>query len=119
MRWWPFGSKDEPPIVENPLTPTGTENKANVCRLDASFETRQEVYQSIYDQLGAEDWAGKNLDAVYDFLTGMVEGPIEVHWYDIKNAEDRLGGDWVRIVDMLRDVAMERSDFTLTLTSST
>ncbi len=117
MKWWPFGSDDEPEIpspVETEDSPAGVK----LCRLDASYDTRHEVYQSIYDQLGAEDWAGKNLDAVYDFLTGMVEGPIEVRWHDIKKAEDQLGGDWVRIADMLRDVAMERSDFTLTLTSA-
>jgi ribonuclease inhibitor len=117
MKWWPFGSNEEPetPSVSQTVsTPAGVK----LCRLDASFQTRQELYQSIYDQLGAEEWAGINLDAVYDFLTGMIEGPIEVRWHDIKKAEDRLGGDWVRIADMLRDVAMERSDFTLTLTSA-
>lgn len=114
MRWWPFGSDEE--SEKNDLQEK--ENGSIVCCLDASYGTRHEVYQSIYDQLGAEEWVGNNLDAVFDFLTGMVEGPLEVRWYDIKKAEDRLGGDWVRIADMLRDVAMERSDFKLILTSA-
>jgi ribonuclease inhibitor len=121
MRWWPFGSSEETSQPERTVEPTRQPSEqpgVRKCWLNASCDTKVEVYRAIYQQLEAEDWTGENLDALYDFLTGMVAGPFEIEWRDIKQAEEKLGGDWTRIINMLRDVALERADFKLILTSA-
>jgi ribonuclease inhibitor len=110
MKWWPFSTKKERTKMAI--------SKPTVCYLDGSYQTRQQVYQAIYSQLASHDSPGENLDALHDFLTGMAKGPLEIHWTHIGEAENNLGSDWVRIVDVLRDVALERPDFKLVLTSA-
>ena len=84
-------------------------------QLDASHDTLDKVYDALQRQLALPDHFGRNLDALWDVLTTDVRGPVTVVWRDPIRARAALGPDYDRLVETLRDVAAERSDFRLVL----
>lgn len=71
-------------------------------------------YDELARQLDFPPHFGRNLDALWDVLTGDVEGPFEIVWEDAEQARSHLGKDYDRLVALLDDVAAEREDFTFT-----
>jgi ribonuclease inhibitor len=68
------------------------------------------VYDALERQLGLPSWFGRNLDALRDALTGLVEGPVEIVWRDADRSRAAMGEDFERIAAVLRQAAAERPD---------
>jgi len=83
--------------------------------LDASHDTMEAIYNTLQRELGLPAHFGRNLDALWDVLTGDVAGPLEIVWRDHAWARGKLGPDYDRLITTLRDVENEREDFLLTL----
>lgn len=47
---------------------------------------------------------GKNLDALWDFLTTEVERPFQIKWINIEESKKKIGQDCFSIIDLLREV---------------
>jgi ribonuclease inhibitor len=86
------------------------------CVLDGgSIRTLADVYAALAGPLGFPKHFGNNLDALYDVLATDVAGPIEIVWRDHRLSQAVLGGDYDRILAVLRDAAAARDDMTLVL----
>lgn len=83
--------------------------------LTAAHDTMDAIYSALQRELGLPAHFGRNLDALYDSLTGDVPGPIEIVWKDHAWARPRLGADYDRLMTTLRDVENEREDFRVVL----
>lgn len=77
--------------------------------------TLARFYDEMARQLAFPAHFGRNLDALWDVLTGEVEGPFEIIWEDSAQAQANLGEDYARLVALLDDLAAERDDFTFVL----
>lgn len=71
-----------------------------------------EIYDELARRLAFPAHFGRNLDALWDVLTGEVEGPFEIIWEDIDLARVGLGADFDRLIALLDEAAAEREDFT-------
>ncbi|MBM3115586.1 barstar family protein [Jeongeupia naejangsanensis] len=72
----------------------------------------------VYDQLGRQlplpAHFGRNLDALFDFLTVDAAGPLTLNWPDAADARTHLGTErHAALLATLRDAADERSDLQL------
>lgn len=74
-----------------------------------------QLYDELARQLDFPAHFGRNLDALWDVLTGNVEGPFEIVWEGAEQARSQLGEDYAKLAALLRDAAAERDDFTFTL----
>jgi len=63
------------------------DNPLRCCELQGVYETDTLLYQHIYTSIGAPNWAGYNLDALFDVLTGVIDGPIQIVWKDFQQVE--------------------------------
>ncbi len=72
-------------------------------------------YDELARQLNFPPHFGRNLDALWDVLTGDVEGPFEIVWTGAQQSQASLGADYDRLLAVFRDLAAERDDFTLRL----
>jgi ribonuclease inhibitor len=68
------------------------------------------VYDALERQLALPSWFGRNLDALHDALTGVVEGPVELVWRDAGRSRATMGEDFERIAEVMRRAAAERPD---------
>lgn len=84
--------------------------------LDATLGSVEAIYDRLAGPLGFPAHFGRNLDALYDTLTGDIAGPIEIVWRDHIASQRRLGIIYEELLRVLTDVARERPDFRLTLT---
>lgn len=73
------------------------------------------VYDILARDLGLPKHFGRNLDALYDALTGDVAGPFEIVVEDAKALERALGSKGRSLVRLFADAGSARSDFTLVL----
>lgn len=76
-----------------------------------NIQTLAGFYDELARQLAFPAHFGRNLDALWDVLTGEVEGPFEIIWEDFDLAREGLGADFDRLVALLDEVAAEREDF--------
>lgn len=84
------------------------------CRLH-DIRTLAQFYDELARQLDFPAHFGRNLDALWDILTGAVEGPFEIVWEGTEQAKPALGGDYAKLLALLNEAAAERDDFTFTL----
>ncbi|MCE5182811.1 MAG: barstar family protein [Betaproteobacteria bacterium] len=77
-----------------------------------NIHTLAEFYDDLARQLVFPPHFGRNLDALWDVLTGEVGGPFEIIWKDTDFAQEGLGADFDRLIALLDEVAAEREDFT-------
>jgi len=79
------------------------------------IRTLAQLYDELARQLDFPAHFGRNLDALWDVLSGDVEGPFEIVWEGAEQAKPALGGDYAGLVALLNEAAAERDDFTFTL----
>ncbi len=73
------------------------------------------VYDILARDLGLPKHFGRNLDALYDALTGDVAGPFEIVVEDAKALERALGAKGKALLSALREIGKTRSDAAVTL----
>ncbi|HLI12282.1 MAG TPA: barstar family protein [Alphaproteobacteria bacterium] len=81
----------------------------------AAIRGRDDFYDALSRALALPAWFGRNLDALWDSLTGDVAGPLDLVWTDSQRSRQALGADFDRIVAVLREVEVARADFRLRL----
>ena len=79
------------------------------------IHTLAQFYDELARQLAFPAHFGRNLDALWDVLTGDVAGPFEIVWEGPAQAQVSLGLDYDKLITLLNDLAAERDDFTFTL----
>ncbi|MBN8672359.1 MAG: barstar family protein [Chitinophagales bacterium] len=63
--------------------------------------------EEIHNLLAREfNWRryGKNLDALWDFLTTDVERPFEIKWTNVEESKKKIGHDCSSMINLLREV---------------
>jgi ribonuclease inhibitor len=74
------------------------------------------VYQQLAEQLDFSTDFVNNLDALYDELSGNLEGPVQLTWQDGEEAKVALGReDYEALLAVFNDTMLERDDFTFIL----
>ena len=69
-----------------------------------------QLWDALERELALEPEFGRNLDALWDALTGSVEGPLVIEWRDSDHSRRHLGDDFDRGAAILRQAAAERAD---------
>jgi ribonuclease inhibitor len=90
---------------------------AQRCILDgAAILSEDAFYDALVQGLaGMPVHFGRNLDALWDALTRDVPGPFAIEWRDAARSARAIGPRYARIVDVLREAASARDDFTLVI----
>ncbi|KAF0811673.1 Barstar [Andreprevotia sp. IGB-42] len=73
----------------------------------------------VYDQLAAQlpfpAHFGRNLDALYDVLTGDLTGPVQVIWHHADDARAALGDHFETLLTVFNEAAAERDDLDIVI----
>ncbi len=83
--------------------------------IPAGTKSIDAVYDILARDLGLPKHFGRNLDALYDALTGDVEGPFEIVIEDAKALERALGEKGKALLTLLREVTAARGDASMHL----
>jgi ribonuclease inhibitor len=87
------------------------EEAMNVKELEgAAIRSEAEFHAAIAAALEFPSYYGRNLNALWDVLTGDVERPVVLVWNDADASRAALGGWFDEVVELLRKV--ERQDVT-------
>jgi ribonuclease inhibitor len=73
------------------------------------------AYDALAEALALPETFGRNLDALWDLLTGDVAGPVELVWRDASLTRAALGAAFDRLVAVMREAERARPDFRLRL----
>ena len=86
------------------------------CRIDAAaFSEVGQVHDRLAADLGFPDYYGRNLDALWDVLTGDLEGPALIEVEATAAGRARLGPDFDRLLEVLKEAAAENAALTVIL----
>jgi ribonuclease inhibitor len=83
-----------------------------------NISSEDDFHDAIAEGLALPHWYGRNLDALWDVLTGMVGRPLKMVWTNADHSKKSLPR-FEKIISLLRDVEvqdrqLQRSDpFTL------
>ena len=80
-----------------------------------NLRSLDDVYDALAEQLPLPGHFGRNLDALWDSLSGDVEGPFEILWEHAELSKKAMGKDFERLLQLLRELEEERDDFELVL----
>lgn len=68
------------------------------------IESEDDFHDLIAKELNLPIWYGRNLDALWDALTGMVERPVSLVWLNSEISRVRLSR-YEKIIGLFKDVA--------------
>jgi len=69
-------------------------------------DRHEDVHEWLKRELGLPETYGRNLDALWDCVTGYLPRPVEIRWV----ADSAEGGRYSAILDVFRDAAEEYDD---------
>ncbi len=93
-------------MTKKPSTP----KKPKRAVIPAGVKSIDAVYDILARDLGLPKHFGRNLDALYDALTGDVAGPFEIVVEDAKALERALGDKGKALLKLFTDAARSRGD---------
>lgn len=79
------------------------------------FDSLEQIHIFLQKALDIPDYYGRNLDALWDFLTGINEIPLTIRWINFKESEIKLGKDCQLLLQLFREVEEEKDDFQLNI----
>jgi ribonuclease inhibitor len=68
--------------------------------------SEKELHAFIKKSLLLPDWYVKNLDALWDVLTTMIETPLTIKWRNFEISKHRIA-NFEKIIALLKDVEIE------------
>ena len=72
-----------------------------------NIATPESLHDALARALEFPDYYGRNLDALWDCLTGWVEGPVTIIWRDYEESRTALGEYADKVVALMREAAEE------------
>lgn len=78
-----------------------------------NIKTEAEFHSAISGSLSFPPHYGKNLDALFDMLSGSVERPVALVWKNSSISKASMNHDFARIVDVLRRVENQDAEWGL------
>ncbi|MDM5297425.1 barstar family protein [Bacillus pumilus] len=69
----------------------------------AACRSQEELHDQLKEVLHLPDHYGKNLDALWDCLTGEMPLPIELSWVDFETSKAHLGDYAVSLQQLFRE----------------
>lgn len=69
----------------------------------AEIRTKQDFHNRFLAHPTVPGFYGRNLDALWDAITGLVERPFHIVWTDASLSRERLGADFDALVRVMRD----------------
>lgn len=91
---------------------------AKTCRIDgAKITGMAQIHDKLAADLGFPAYYMRNLDALWDVLTGDLEGPAEIEITNAHSARARLGPDFDALIGVLREAARENGELQVTVSA--
>ena len=85
-----------------------------LCMLNGkTIRSLDDLYDQLSTGLSLPKHFGRNLDALWDFLSTDVEGSFEIVWKHADDSKKLMGKDFDRVVKLLQELEEERNDFRL------
>lgn len=69
-----------------------------------NIASEEDLHTAIAEGLDLPNWYGKNLDALWDALTGMVGRPLKITWINADQSKERLPR-YEKYISLLQEVA--------------
>jgi len=79
------------------------------------IKSEQDFHVAIAKLLEFPEWYGKNLDALWDLLTGHVETDVQLTWSNHQISKENLGEDFKAIISVFEDLKESYPEFELIL----
>ncbi|MCY8452247.1 barstar family protein [Bacillus spizizenii] len=74
------------------------------------FENKERIHDALKDKLDFPDYYGKNLDALWDCLTGWIELPLTLVWRNFEFSKKFLGSYAENTLEVLQEAQEELED---------
>ncbi|MFC9708843.1 barstar family protein [Paenibacillus sp. NPDC056933] len=76
---------------------------------------QEELHDVLQERLELGPSYGRNLDALWDCLTGFVSMPLTIQWIDFDTSRKYLGEYADRLLDVMQEAEEELEEFTFDL----
>lgn len=88
----------------------------DIVTLDSKeFSNIDELHSVLKEKLNLPEYYGKNLDALWDCLTGWIDLPITIEWVDYDNSKQKIGEYAEKLMKTFQDAEQEIDGFTFDL----
>ncbi|AWB44700.1 barnase inhibitor [Paenibacillus sp. CAA11] len=76
---------------------------------------KEELHEVLQSKLGLDPSYGRNLDALWDCLTGYVAMPLTIEWLNFEASKESLGEYADQLLELMCEVEEELEGFTFDL----
>ncbi len=77
------------------------------------FSNINELHSVLKEKLQLPEYYGKNLDALWDCLTGWIELPMTIEWVGYESSKSILGDYAIKLLETFQDAEQEIEGFNL------
>ncbi|MBY0215106.1 barstar family protein [Paenibacillus illinoisensis] len=76
---------------------------------------KEELHDIFQAKLGLDDSYGRNLDALWDVITGFISIPLTIQWVNFEASRAVLGEYADQLLELMREAEEELDQFQLDL----
>lgn len=77
--------------------------------------SKEKLHEILKIKLELPDYYGENLNALWDCLTGWIELPLTIEFYNFRECEKFLGEYALKLLEVFKDAEKERRGFKVEL----
>ncbi len=81
----------------------------------SNVKNMDQLHAELAVLLGFPEHYGRNLDALYDCLSGEIELPVKIIWKTYTSTHSKLGENAALFLDVMEDFAQEEPDFQIVI----
>ena len=83
--------------------------------IDETIESKNQLHAILKEKLMLPDYYGRNLDALWDCLTGDIDLPLTLEWKRFSQVRETLGDYGDKLLELLQSAEKEGIGFKLVI----
>ncbi len=87
------------------------QNSIDLALQGEEIRSLEDFYQALDRRVSLPEYFGRNLDALWDFLSTDLSTPLNIRWLHSEISQFYMGDQFRKLVDLFEQLKHNRDDF--------
>ena len=87
------------------------QNSVDLILAGDKIRSLEQFYQALDDRISLPEYFGRNLDALWDYLSTDLARPLNIQWKHSEISQFYMGDQFSKLIELFNDLKQDRKDF--------
>ncbi|RTZ59808.1 MAG: hypothetical protein DSZ32_04720 [Gammaproteobacteria bacterium] len=87
------------------------QNSVDLILAGDKIRSLEQFYQALDNRISLPEYFGRNLDALWDYLSTDLARPLNIQWKHSEISQFYMGDQFSKLIELFNDLKQDRKDF--------